>query len=80
MTIKGRKRIERTIRIMEELLEEIQAFQEEEHDVYVNMPEWLRSCERGEAMYKTVNKLEDAAFNLEKAIEYMADAAKLWSR
>lgn len=76
MNMPRRKRIEKAGRALEEMLEEIQALQEEEHDAYVNMPESLQSSERGEAMYEAYTNLEDAAFSLEQAIEYLADAIK----
>lgn len=76
MNMKRRKRIEKAGRLLEELIEEIQALQEEEHDAYENMPESLRDSERGEAMYDAYTNLEDAAYSLEQANEYLYDAIK----
>ncbi|MBQ9741308.1 MAG: hypothetical protein IJV91_10275 [Kiritimatiellae bacterium] len=76
MNMQRRKRIEKAGRALEELLEEIQALQEEEHDAYVNMPESLQSSERGESMYEAYTNLEDVAFSLEEVIENLADVIK----
>lgn len=74
MNMQRRKRIEKAGRMLEELLEEITALQEEEQDAYDNMPESLQSSERGEAMYEAAENLESAASSLEEVIEYLADA------
>lgn len=74
MNMQRRKRIEKVGRMLEELLEEIQALQEEEQDAYDNLPESLQSSERGEAMYEAADNLESAVSSIEEANEYLAAA------
>jgi hypothetical protein len=74
MNMQRRKRIEKAGRLLEELLEEITALQEEEQDAYDNMPESLQNSERGEAMYEAAEALESAVASLEEANDYLAEA------
>jgi len=68
MNMQRRKRIEKVGRLLEELLEEVEALQEEEQEAYENMPESLQSSERGEAMYEAAENLSSAANCIEEAI------------
>ena len=74
MNMQRRKRIEKVGRMLEELLEEITALQEEEQEAYENMPESLQSSERGEAMYEAIENLESAVQSIEEANEYLVAA------
>ena len=74
MNKQRRKRIEKVGSMLEELLEEITAIQEEEQEAYDNLPESIQDSERGEAMYEAADNLESASSSLEEVIEYLADA------
>ena len=74
MNMKRRKRIEKAGRLLEELMEEINAIQEEEQEAYDNLPESLQESERGIAMYNAAEALEDAVSQLEIADDLLAQA------
>lgn len=74
MNMQRRKRIEKVGRMLEELLEEIRALQEEEQEAYDNLPESFQSSERGEAIWEAADNLESAVSSLEEANEYLAAA------
>ena len=69
-----RRRIEKVGAMLEELLEEITALQEEEQEAYDNLPESLQGSERGEAMYEAADNLASAVYSIEEANEYLASA------
>lgn len=74
MNMQRRKRIEKAGRLLEELIEEINAIQEEEQEAYDNLPESLQESERGIAMYNAAEALSDAVSSLEDVNELLAEA------
>lgn len=74
MNMQRRKRIEKAGRLLEELIEEITAIQEEEEEAYDNLPESLQESERGIAIYNAAEALADAVDDLEDANELLLEA------
>lgn len=74
MNMQRRKRIEKVGRQLEELLEEINAIQEEEQEAYDNTPESLQESERGIKMWNAIENLDYVADGLEDVIETLAEA------
>lgn len=69
-----RKSIQKIFDRLEELMQEIEALQEEEQDAYDNMPESLQEGERGQAMQEAADNLEYAASSVQEALDYLEEA------
>lgn len=69
-----RKAIQEIYERLEELMQDIEALQEEEQDAYDNLPESLQDGERGQAMQEAADNLEYAANSVQEALDYMEEA------
>lgn len=69
MNSKRRKELEKLTEKLEELKCNIEALMEEEQEAFDNMPESLQYAEKGEAMEENITELENAAGNVQDAID-----------
>ena len=69
-----RKSIQKIYDRLEELMQDIEALQEEEQDAFDNMPENLQCSERGEAMEEAIESLESAANSVQEALDCLEEA------
>ena len=69
-----RKAIQKIYDRLEELMQDIEALQEEEQDCYDNLPESLQDSERGQAMQEAADNLEYAASSIQEALDYLEEA------
>lgn len=69
-----RKSIQKIFDRLEELMQDIEALQEEEQDCYDNLPESLQYGERGQAMQEAADNLEYAAISVQEALECLEEA------
>ena len=68
-----RKAIQKIYDRLEELMQDIEALQEEEQDCYDNLPESLQYSERGQAMQEAADKLEYAVNSVQEALDYLEE-------
>ena len=59
---------------LEELMQDIEALQEEEQECYDNLPESLQDGERGQDMQEAADNLEYAANSVQEALDYLEEA------
>ena len=69
-----RKAIQKIYDRLEELMQDIEALQEEEQECYDNLPESLQDGERGQAMQEAADNLEYAANSVQEALDYLEEA------
>lgn len=69
-----RKSIKSIYDRLEELMQEIEAMQEEEQEALDNLPESLQEGERGQAMQEAADNLECAASSVQDALDYLEEA------
>lgn len=69
-----RKAIQKIYDRLEELMQDIEALQEEEQEAYDNLPESLQDGERGHAMQEAADNLEYAANSVQEALDYLEEA------
>ena len=69
-----RKSIQKIYDRLEELMQDIEALQEEEQDAFDNMPESLQDSERGQTMTEAIDNLESAASCAQEALDYLEEA------
>lgn len=69
-----RKAIQNIIDKLDDLMQEIEALQEEEQEALDNMPESLQESERGQAMQEAVENLEYAASAAQDVLDYLNES------
>lgn len=69
-----RKAIQEIYDRLEELMQDIEALQEEEQDAYDNLPESLQDSERGQAMQEAADNLEYASDSVQEVLDYLEEA------
>lgn len=69
-----RKSIQNIFDRLEELMQDIEALQEEEQECYDNLPESLQDSERGQAMQEAADNLEYAAISVQEALDCLEEA------
>lgn len=73
MNANRRKRLEKVIGRLTELMDEIDAVREDEQEAYDNMPEGLQYSERGEQMSDNIDTLDMSCLDLGNVINQLQE-------
>lgn len=73
MNANRRKRLEKVIGRLTELMDEIDAVREDEQEAFDNMPEGLKYSERGEQMSDNIDTLDMSCLDLGNVINQLQE-------
>lgn len=73
MNAKTRKELSEIRDILQEQLDQLEGYRDDESAKYDNLPEGLQSSERGEAMQEAAETLDSACDSLQEAIESLGE-------
>ncbi len=74
MNATRRKKIDRLISRMEEIVSEIAEIAEAEQEAYDKLSEKAQEGDKGEAMQTTIDALQSAESDAQSALDYLTDA------
>ena len=73
MNMQQRRKLRQMLEVIEYFEYELEVMASEELVKYDNMPEGLKECEQGQAIYEAADTLEDAASNLQDWVDELRE-------